>query len=500
MGSGKSGGEDPHFEAPGRPSKKNPAPLQQETFPPIVRESSSNLPKGKVVLNRLMGKWSGNRDHAAAQQAHRPPAVRTEAPPAAAPATKAPSVMRREAILGREQKVAGYTFMLRRHADEPAGAALPEMRRLYDETLLGNLQRMDIARLLGQRLAFVPIAPATLDHALIEAWPAAGTVWLLDLDDDTPVDDALVARMAELVARGFGFAVKADAVLRAGRKAVLEHATHVLLDASGEDIPAFTEQMSAVSRAAQGKRFVATGVQTLEAFHMCHKLQCNLFMGPFITRHEKVEGPAMGPSRAKVMNLMNRVRTGAELPDLARQVQLDPALSVRLLRYVNSPGMGLMHKIGGIEQALMVMGMDKLYRWLTVVLFTGGDRQELDQALLENAMVRGRVAEQLAGRALFAKARDEIFVAGLFSLLDVVMRLPMEKVLAQIPLPEEIVAAILRRQGPYAPYLSLAIACEQDDTQSLEALAREIGREVADINAAHMDAILWAQQMSEDAA
>ncbi len=159
--------------------------------------------------------------------------------------------------------------------------------------------------------------------------------------------------------------------------------------------------------------------------------------------------------------------------------------------------MGLMNKIGGIEQALMVMGQDKLYRWLTLILFTGGQVQELDQAVLENALVRGRVAEQLAGRALFAKARDEIFVAGLFSLLDVVMHMPMELVLKQVSLPADITDAIVSQRGPYAAYLALAIACEQDDQSSIEALAAQIGREVADINALHMDALLWAQQLSD---
>jgi EAL and modified HD-GYP domain-containing signal transduction protein len=372
------------------------------------------------------------------------------------------------------------------------------MQRLYDETLLGNLQRMDIARLLGKRQAFVPIAPASLDHPLIEAWPAAGTVWLLNIDPKTPVDAARLARLGELKSRGFSFALLADAGVRPEQHALLQLAEYVLMDVSSEDIPAITTQIAAVSKVAAGKRFVATGVQTLEAFHMCHKLQFALFMGPFITRRETLDNPTMGPSRAKVLDLMNRVRTGAEQPELAAQFRLDPALSVRLLRYVNSPGMGLMSKIGGIEQALMVMGQDKLYRWLTLILFTGGQAQELDQAVLENALVRGRVAEQLAGRALFAKARDEIFVAGLFSLLDVVMHMPMEQVLKQISLPAEITEAIVSQRGPYAPYLSLAIACEQDDQSSIEALAKEIGRDVADINAVHMDALLWAQELAED--
>lgn len=401
-------------------------------------------------------------------------------------------------MLGRDQLVAGYTFMLRRAQDEQRDETLPDVQRLYDETLLGNLLRMDIARLLGQRLAFVPLAPASLNHPLIDSWPAAGTVWLLNLDAQTAIDAARLARVEGLKSRGFSFAVQADKVMRPESHGLLQLADYVLMDVGSEDIPAITSQIAAVSKVAANKRFVATGVQTLEAFHMCHKLQLALFMGPFITRRENLGTPAMGPSRAKVLDLMNRVRTGAEQPELAAQFRHDPTLSVRLLRYVNSPGMGLMNKIGGIEQALMVMGQDKLYRWLTLILFTGGQAQELDSAVLENALVRGRVAEQLAGRALFAKARDEIFVAGLFSLLDVVMRTPMEEVLKQISLPAEITEAIVSQRGPYAPYLALAIACEQDDQSSIEALAKQIGRDVADINGVHMDALLWAQELSAD--
>lgn len=446
------------------------------------------------MLKGLVGMLSGSKE--AAKPAPQREAPAKLAPDAVKPA-KAPSVMRREAMLGRDQRVAGYTFMLRRALDDQRDSNLPEMRRLYDETLLGNLQRMEISRLLGQRMAFVPLAPGSLALPLIDGWPATGTVWLLDLDAGG-VDEAVLARVNELKAHGFAFAVEVGAALRPQNQALLQLADYVLIDVSNEDMAAITAEIAAIAKIAPNRRLVALSVQTLEAFHMCHKLQFALFMGPFITRRENLGNPAVGPSRAKVLDLMNRVRTGAEQPELAAQFRQDPALSVRLLRYVNSPGMGLLNKVGGIEQALMVLGQDKLYRWLTMILFTGGQAQELDHAVLENALVRGRVAEQLAGRALFAKARDEIFVAGLFSLLDLVMHMPMEQVLKQISLPAEITEAILANKGPYAPYLALAIACERDDQSSIEALAKQIGREVADINGVHMDALLWAQELSAD--
>ena len=451
------------------------------------------------MLNRLVGMFSGNGEKPAAQVNQ---AVLAEAGKGAVPVqpdkkAKAPSVMRREAMLGRDRKVAAYTFMLRRELEGTQDDTLPNVQLLQDETLLDNLQRMDITRLLGQRRAFIPVAPAMLLNPVVDGWPAAGTVWVLRLDVQTMIDTSMLDRLSELKARGCQFAVWVEDVLHIDRHAVLQHVDYVLIDVSSEDIPSITSAMTAVSRVATGKHFVATSVQTLEAFHMCHKLQFALFMGPFITRRELLDNPAFGPSRAKVLDLMNRVRTGAEQPALAAQFRHDPALSVRLLRYVNSPGMGLLNKIGGIEQALMVMGQDKLYRWLTMILFTGGQSHELDHAVLENALARGRMAEQLAGRALFAKARDEIFVAGLFSLLDVVMGIPMEKVLGQISLPAEITEAILSQRGPYAPYLALAIACEKVDQTSISALAKQIGREVDEINAAHMEALLWAQQAAD---
>jgi EAL and modified HD-GYP domain-containing signal transduction protein len=406
------------------------------------------------------------------------------------------SVMRREAVLGRDQRVMGYSIMLRRPMSE-GGEALPEVQRLYDQALLDNIQRMEIHRLLGLRQAFIPISPSSLHHRSIDTLQPVGTVWELDVAPQLLADSGnMLSRMDELAGRGFRFALHGENANLAGMAPFLERAEFVLIDAGGEDIQHITEQMSAVSKAAAGRRFVATQVQTHEAFQTCHKLQFALFQGPFITRREAWNGPVMNASRAKILDLMNRVRKGAEQAELAGQFKLDPALSVRLLRYVNSPGMGLLNKLGSIDQALMVMGRDKLYRWLTMVLFTGGQATGLDSALLENALVRARLAENLASR-LSARARDEVFVVGVFSLLDVVMRTPMEKVLQQISLPAEVTDALLHRRGPYSPYLEIAVACEQDDLARVEALAAQLELDVAGINAAQVEALVWAQQASE---
>ena len=163
------------------------------------------------MLGRLVEMFSGGKP----AEPSPPPLAKAAvgAPPKAAPAAKAGSVMRREAMLGRDQKVAAYTFMLRRAPDELQDASLPDVQRLYDETLLNNLTNMEVSRLLAQRQAFIPISPASLDHPLIAAWPTTGTVWCLKVSANTQLDDALLARLAEMKAAGHSFALDANSLM-----------------------------------------------------------------------------------------------------------------------------------------------------------------------------------------------------------------------------------------------------------------------------------------------
>ncbi|WP_223247355.1 EAL and HDOD domain-containing protein [Sulfuriferula sp. AH1] len=193
---------------------------------------------------------------------------------------------------------------------------------------------------------------------------------------------------------------------------------------------------------------------------------------------------------------MNRIRQDAESSELAQIFKQDPALSFKILRYINSAGSGLTSKVDSIDQALLMLGQQNLYRWLTLLLFTSGGSDTPDWALMENALVRARLAELSAGDALSAGERDELFVAGIFSLLDILLQLPMAQVLQQISLPPLAEEALLHKRGKYAPYLELSIACEEFDQERISDLAAQLGLELAHVNAYHADALIWAEQLN----
>lgn len=128
-----------------------------------------------------------------------------------------------------------------------------------------------------------------------------------------------------------------------------------------------------------------------------------------------------------------------------------------------------------------------------MLLFTSGHGHPLDVALMENALVRARLAELCASDSLPSHARDELFIASMFSLLDVLLSTPMDKILAEVSLPPLVVEALLQRTGKYAPYLALAMACEQDNHEAIANTAQTLGLSLKQVMAYQIEAVLWAE-------
>jgi EAL and modified HD-GYP domain-containing signal transduction protein len=198
-----------------------------------------------------------------------------------------------------------------------------------------------------------------------------------------------------------------------------------------------------------------------------------------------------------VIDLLNAIKRQADFEELAGIAWRDPTLAYRLLRFVNSAAMGLREKIDRLKTAMVYVGRDELYRWLTLLLFSSKKPDHLDNALRENALVRAKLAEQLAAGRMLPKERDEAFVVGILSVIDALLEMPMQEALAQLSLPAAVTEALLHREGKYAPYLKLAIACEESDQATIKALADELGMDAFMVNQRHIEALTWAMSFSE---
>jgi EAL and modified HD-GYP domain-containing signal transduction protein len=117
---------------------------------------------------------------------------------------------------------------------------------------------------------------------------------------------------------------------------------------------------------------------------------------------------------------------------------------------------------------------------------------------MQTAIVRGRFMERVAAETVGKAELDNLFIAGSFSLLDVLLGTKIDAVIREMNLPAAIGDALLNRAGPYAPWLELALACERDDMAAIALHAEALGLLPATINRAQVEALAFADSLQLD--
>jgi c-di-GMP phosphodiesterase len=408
----------------------------------------------------------------------------------------------REALLDRQERIAGYRFSLPESSQSRLAGKLDRVQKLHDEVLLHHIASLGVGSLLGQRLAIVGLAPVSLNNPLILQLPA-GTVLMLMPTEQTLAPEDLVPRLETLRAAGYshGWVIReAQLAARPELLALAARADYVQLEVKGFDGMAIKTVLKALKaarpQALAPLRLIARGLDTFDDFHLCFQGGFDLFEGRFINSRENWHPPKSEINRLHVLQLLKLVRGNAEYPAIAEQLKREPIVAFKLLRYINSAAMGPQRPVDTMSKALLLLGHEKFYRWLSLLLFDIKDPSYRERMLTEQALVRGRLLESLAGQGRLPKEKDPLFLLGLFSLLDLVMGQPMEEMLTQAKLPDLVQAALLRQPGPYLDALELAIAAEGNDHDELQRCAAACGVDPADLSRNALEALAWAHSVT----
>jgi len=393
----------------------------------------------------------------------------------------------RQPILNNEHGIVGYELK-RREITPTARPGAETQQQAEDEWLLTSAIDLAFQRALGDKLTFLSVAAETLHNPLLEQLPKDKVVVAIHARHSPP---ALIARAERLAHDGLLLALDDPAE----DHTLAAYCRYIRLDTTRHDAMSLAAQIVRCLANGPGRKphLIATQVDTPEIYAACRKLSFSLFQGYYYTHPLAAAAHRLDSSSMRVMELLNLVRNKAEFSKIEKTFKLDPALSYRLLRYMNSPAIGLRRTIESIGHALILLGHDQIYRWLTLLLFSGEQVDPRNQTLLRNALVRARFTESLGRDKLKPSERDGLFIVGIFSLLDALLNVPMAQALAGLHLPEAVVAALIKRSGLYAPYLKLAIACEHFDQTTIAANAAEIGLTADIVNLAHVNALIWSE-------
>ena len=392
-----------------------------------------------------------------------------------------PGFLVRTALLDPARKVAAHEVAWQCAGTAPADALLL--------LLASALQGEGKGWLLADGHLIVPLAPSALPALEDMTLPPNGMTIAIGADTLGGADGAVLAQ--DLRRRGFGLALREADGLTID-PALFAHATQLELDGAASELPARLKRV--IQQRRGGARIALRNIAAWNHYETCAKAGFDVYAQKLL----RAPAPAhaargLNPAQAVILQLMDLVARNADIRDIEAVLKRDPAISYKLFRYINSVGFGLGSEIHSIRHAVTMLGYNTLYRWLSLLLATASN-SDYAAPLMKTAIIRGRFAELLGVTLLPKNEAENLFVAGMFSMLDRLLGQPMDEVLAQIPLSEALCEALLSRTGMYGPFLALAESCEQTDGGSA-ALADALFLNADQVNRAHLAALAWAQNL-----
>lgn len=306
--------------------------------------------------------------------------------------------------------------------------------------------------------------------------------------------EALCPTLVTLRERGYRLAFNHTAIAPA-YASWRPHADYVKLDVQAIQ-PDQLKPIVAAVKARTSAKIVAEKIETQAQFESMDALGTTLFQGFWVGHPDLVKTHVVAPSQLHVLQLFNLVRNQAELHDIEEVLKKDAMLGFNLLRLINSAGFGLTQTVTSFRQAVMLMGMKKLFRWAALLMaVTRADG--VPSVVGTEAVVRGRMMELLGAGTLTQDQADDAFLVGVFSKLDELLSMSLESALDLLTLSQETRDAVLHGSGLYGRMLALTKACENNDDEAFAAAATALNYSNHHINVAHMEALVWADTLGE---
>ena len=405
-------------------------------------------------------------------------------------ANTARSIIARQAIVNVEKEVIGYELFNRSRAPAEHTAATDVI------LLFTALSHAGSEDLVGTKLLFVNSTHESLAGGHLELLNPEKVVLEVESLGHVATTEA-VARLPILRAlreRGFKLSFN-HTVLESAYATWMPLADYIKLDLTVLRPEQLAVLVSYAARHTKAQ-LIATKVETEQQFDMLKSIGISLFQGYWFSRPSVVEAKLLAPNQASIIQLINLLRRQASTDEIEEVLKKDAGLAFNLMRLINSAGFATSREVTSFRQAVMIMGLKKLFRWAALLL-TASKFGTTSAAIGHTAVIRGRLMELLAREFMSEDDADQAFVVGIFSLLDSMLSIPMEDALHLINVPTPVRLALVEHEGVFGELLRLAEACENSNDQAFDHSASALKLTSQQINWAHLQALAWCDQITQ---
>jgi len=393
----------------------------------------------------------------------------------------------RQPIFDRKQKVYGYELLFRsslenvfKHSELNQASA----KVMTDSTLILSMEVIS-----GGKLAFINITRDILLNDYISLLSSGLTA--AEIPETVEPDPEVVSACGRL--KKAGYMIVLDDFVYAEQYADLMNLADIV-KVDFLSTPA-EERRQVLSRfTAPNVRFLAEKVETHEVFKQAVSLGYTYFQGDFFSKPVIISSRDVPGFKLNYLHMLQELQwPDVNFHRLEGIIKRDMALSFNLLRYINSAYFGLGEKVRSILHAIRLLGPRQFKQWASLLLMASMGSDKPDE-LVVRALIRGRFCESLAPMLGMKQRSQELFLLGMFSVIDAILGRPLNEILKDLPLSDEVKDALSGKPNRLRAVFDYALAYEKGDWDGLSARAAVLGLDESGIPAVYLSAVHWAKR------
>jgi len=389
----------------------------------------------------------------------------------------------RQPILDTRLQVFAYELLLR---GGPQNSFQP-FANAASSVIADSITLFDLDMLTGHARAFVNVDEMALRLGAPRLLPADRIVVEI-LETVRPTEDILGA-CRELRSAGYQLALD-DFVDSEEIAPLVEFASFLKIDFQMFD--ARTRRALARKYRDNNIGLLAEKVETESEFREARELGFSYFQGYFFCKPSMVETREIPGNKTIQLQLLAAVAAPELRFDIIEKLlKQEPSLLYRLLRYLNSPILGLRSEVRSVRHAMVVLGENEFRRWgsiFAIISMSAGKSPEL----IRTALTRAFFCEEFSAAAGLREKDSSLFLMGLLSIADALLDKPMREVLKSLPVIQEVKIALCGGTNRVRDVYELVLALERAEWIRLSDIAARIGCDEGKIPDCYLSALLRA--------
>lgn len=394
----------------------------------------------------------------------------------------------RQPILDKNGSIFAYELLFRDSGSNVAN--FKDAKYAISKTIVNLIDKFGIEQILGRAQGFLNVNEDFIFNEFIESMDKKRFVF--EILENCKINNELVKRIEELKNKGYRFALD-DLVFTEEYMSNFKPLLNIV-DIIKVDIRDNTKyELIKKTRMIKNPKIklLAEKVETYDEFIFTRDLGYELFQGYYFEKPTILIKEGYSSNRTVIFKIISGINKNEKTQTIASYFEMDPNLTMSLLKFINSAAFYFRQRINSIVQAINLIGIVKLQNWLLMMSYAEGESPSTSP-LFQTSILRGKILEYILEKIANDKQLiDKGFLTGILSLSDVIYKTRLENIVKELNLDNDIASAILNRKGILGNILTLI---EYDEKNKIEAfidkmIELKISEEL--FNDAKLSSIIW---------